>query len=293
MIEEPGIRWTRTGYLLGLAVLTWAGFMAVQLSKVCGSCELPGGLTKPMLAMELANNRYEVDKILSVDRMAGCTLLCRKKTDEMRVQQYYDLAFIVLYTAFYLYFAALNFRFGGPLGWALGLGIVGLTLAGARFDWMEDKAILQALKSDVVEMRHPAYLKWLSLTIATGLASPLFARWPTPSVALKLVRLGIVYVALSAAISGILGATRGQDVRVESASVSLASTLLLSVLFLWTVQFWREGTHAGLDRIASLPILHLIADWPPDETPLQLWQRRTLKDRLGRAFTRRSPGPPI
>src|ERR1019366_6315927 len=52
--------WTRTGWLVGAAVIAIGIVMSSQLGSHLGSCGLPGSLTRPGLAIELARDWNEV-----------------------------------------------------------------------------------------------------------------------------------------------------------------------------------------------------------------------------------------
>lgn len=260
--------WTRGGWILGLLAASWAGFMSSSLSSVFGSCNLPRQLSRPALAMELARDPGDVNMILDASAN-GCSLLWLAKNEEMGKQQGYDRIFIVLYVLFYLYLAVLCVKVHGWIGWLLAVPIAGLAIAAGCFDWREDNAILRALMSPVVAMHDAAYDKWVLLSLATGLVGFMFVSWRTDSLALTALRVTILATAIWSAICGWRGHTGNNDFMIESAAGAIFITQALVILFLLMVYQWRSGTHAALDALADKPVLHVIADWPPDDQEME------------------------
>lgn len=244
--ESPWV--TRAGTILGVLTIAWGILLGVQLSGHLGSCGLPNNLTRPGLAMELANNRQEVTQIVGPCQGTHCMPnegakcsdgkeVCPDKISALERQQRLDYVFIVLYALFFIYIGVLNLRFSGiPFQegdkpgkkWLSGIsrwvGVVGgalvlfLTVFAAWWDWQENNRILEVLKdipqlcsSDPIYVRCAAYYKWGAIFAAIGCASPLFIFWPgkTRRVAGKRKSLFVTLLAWLTALAALTSAFTG------------------------------------------------------------------------------------
>ncbi len=263
--------------ILGLAAIAWGIFMTSHLGDAFGVYSLPRGIKSPILAMELAANRCDVEQILMA-KEGKCEQYCPAKADEMDRQQRFDFIFIALYLTYFLALALLTAQRLGAAGWVLAVVILAGAAAGAYFDVRENQQILSAVDtvahtprpatvecatSPLAAIREDAYRKWTLVAVTIAFAIPLFAFWNTPSLALTLLRLLICAVAAATAITGGLAALTGEDARIEFVSKGIALTLLGSTIFWWTVNLWQGGTLHALDQIAGWPLFRQLANFPP------------------------------
>ena len=118
--------WTRTGWILALALIVCGAFMSYLLDGHLGSCGLPQGLSNPGLAIELA---YDWPAVLSITGPCqsqycrqsvsqqvclpgtACQYICPDKVEALLQQQSWDRVFIVLYACLFVYLGLINFRF--------------------------------------------------------------------------------------------------------------------------------------------------------------------------------------
>jgi hypothetical protein len=291
--------WTRTGALLGVALLlTGIAMKYGVVGTHVGSCGLPNRLTNPILAIEVAANWVDVLAMVGpcqathcLQSMSGsvcyqgvCNLIvCPDKVAALTSLQTWDRAFIVIYWVYFLYLGLINWRFCAWRRFAFvsqaiaklaGLAAVVLATLGAVADWREDDRILQALlqvlhiSSTTPLMRDFAYHKWKFLFLAIGLASPVFIFWPNQNNPAGTRRSAFSQtlawltslVALTAAWTGVTACLSGDDAHLELASQLLALVMILSVLTLATASYWRGGTMAALDRLAELPVLSFLTN---------------------------------
>jgi hypothetical protein len=291
--------WTRTGALLGLALLLTGVAMKYWVAgDHVGSCGLPNRLTNPILAIEVAAAWEDVLAMTGPCQAAHCLqstdapvcyhaacnqTVCPDKIQALASLQTWDRSFIVLYWLYFLYLGLINWRFCAWQRFALVTQMVGKIAAlaagvmatfGALADWREDDRILQALaqlhqiSSTAPLMRHFAYDKWRFLFFAVGIAAPIFIFWPGRNNPAGVRRSAFsqalawltAIVSLVAAFTGVAACMTGDDSHLELASQLLALVIILAMLTLATAQYWRGGTMAALDRLAKLRGLALLTN---------------------------------
>ena len=296
--------WTRAGALLGLASLLAGIVMTGLAAKHLGSCGLPNRLTNPSLAIEVARTWEDVLEIVGPCEAAhclqskddngcyasgDCRTICPDKVRSLAFEQSVDYVFIVIYWLFFLYLGVVNWkfcyweRFGvltQLIGKVCGAAVIAAGSFGALADWRENDYILQALAElhliagPAPAMRYFAYTKWRLLFLAIGAASPVFAFWTGKSesggarrsVFSQTLAWSTALFALSTAWSGVAASIYGEDQRLEIGAGRLGLVIIAVTLTLATAQYWRGGTMAALDKLASLPVLGFLANLFFDKT---------------------------
>jgi hypothetical protein len=260
----------------GLLTLAVALFMGAHLRRNWYEVTLPNGLTRPILAMELAHSRDEVAAVLGTACApvpGPCGLPREDNRAEMRWQQRADRVFIPIYSLFLLAIAW-NIAARGRPWWAVALAMAFATAAAAVFDFREDAridAVLDAFPNITDAMargiRTEAYPKWLAVFVAAGLGGAAFLRARTASLLLSAIGWVTLAFALLTGTIGTLACLYGDDSRVEAAAASLGAEFALATLYFLLYHPLRAGTLQFLEALTNVRIFgrqpfQALARWP-------------------------------
>jgi hypothetical protein len=255
--------------VLGAIALAIGVWMAVHLQRHWMAADLPHGLSKPILAIEL------VAKSSEVKMMTGET--CADNCRELEWQQSWlaDRAFIFAYALYFLSIAVWNAHIKGKgIFIALGLLSIPLTLAGAYYDWLEDDAIVSALNSlssltddATSQIRGFSLMKWRCLFAATGLFGIGFLRDRSASLVTRFLGWITGLAALTVAYTGFTGVQYQEEARIEAGTFDLAVVFVSSLIFFATHEVLSRGTYAALDRLANTNLFKRFTYWPDDWPP--------------------------
>ncbi|MBZ5522737.1 MAG: hypothetical protein LAP21_10915 [Acidobacteriia bacterium] len=165
----------RLYFYLMVAFAAWSGviYTAGNLPDVIGK----GGIIKPGLAVQFASSSEDVDNAFTLKPPVSPAVKDIDLRGRVRLQQYLDFVFIVLYAlVFYLVIGRTLRASGTQVVRGLGTLVCILIILAAAADFLEDFAILHVLRSD-----HPAFWplwfgvpKWIAFFLAMGCSAALF-----------------------------------------------------------------------------------------------------------------------
>jgi len=227
-------------FLLLVAMISWSIVLALngsQLqapSKVC----IPYIKLGPGIQMELVRNGSQVSSLLGQAGMEPGD----SNRQIMREQQYLDFIFIPLYWAFFYYAIGGAFRNTGGVGFSLAKWLRIVISIAAVADYLEDVAILWALRPSYNGPVWPfpfGFTKWLFFFLTVGFSAVLFLRYPKfgsfPTGSRWAGWVGFLF--LGSALCGILGTF--SVVLPQECLLPVSVDLLIVGLLLLLLWFWK------------------------------------------------------
>jgi hypothetical protein len=274
-----------------VGLLTMAGALWVAAANPACDHELPRGLSQPGLAIELAKSRQDVQQILgepaprveslpasggpSQNEMERQANLCPQARKKLAAMQERDFLFIPLYVGFLTLIggqvmigAGLAARLTKLARLLLGGGAVGLAVTAGAFDLLEDGIILECLRniaSCSIVPRPWALGKWAAIFAVFLLNIPAFLQRRDVTGTARLLAYIAAVLSAFAAVSGLVALSLSDDPRLEDTTGSLAAAMLASWLAMAGFAWFPSGLGSGLDRLAALPGLRWLSEWPSDE----------------------------
>src|SRR5687768_11299277 len=154
---------------VGVAALA-AGAWTVRAGTLKARHRLPEGVMSPVIALELIRYPRLLDEIARPDPPAQSAMPAPRKLREREhlvdAVKLDTRVFIPAYTIFLGLIGWLVVRHGPRRLRVLGAIAIATTLAGAVFDWRENREMLALLTTGSGVPRPPSLIKWLLLSVA-------------------------------------------------------------------------------------------------------------------------------
>jgi hypothetical protein len=199
----------------------------VKKRKYPERAALPGGLSKPMLALELVRSQAEVEEVLGKDTDESNIVMRNMLKEDLKGDSY---AFIPTY---WLLFVAMSWLLAHRhWDWAMWMGIAaGACITGAAiFDYLENSRMSAVLETSIsntnkemaLAISTASLIKWGLIFLATALLSALF--WRHNWIGL----ITILYIL--SAVVGFAGLIHRPAIEWSSYLTAIA-TILVAVIF--------------------------------------------------------------
>ncbi len=255
--------------IAGAATVIAAAWTTAAIDRDLFPGKLPGGVSAPILALELGSSEKDVTRVLgapdepqrSARQAAIVGSLAR------------DRLFIVAYTAWLVLLGALLVTHGvvrDEPRWRLaGLGAAAVLLAAvaAVCDVNENRQLATLVAAARPDPSLKAWTLWKfgAFYGALGLGSFSFFLEPGRVGVQRWLRRVAGLTGIIAGVVGIAGAVLGWPGGIEGGILFAAVAILSGTVFFATIHWLRDGLLAALDRLGERPVLCWLANWPSDE----------------------------
>lgn len=249
---------------VGVAALA-AGVWTVRAGTLKARHPLPEGVQSPVLALELIRRPQQLDEIARPDPPAQSGMPAPRPlrerehlVDSVKLDTRF---FIPAYTIFLGLIGWLVVKHGPRRLRVLGAIAIATTVAGAAFDWRENREMMALLTGGSGYPRPPSLIKWLLLSVAIAGSTPVFLLGPV-HLTLRAVGYAGIVSALWAAGDGVLGVCWGNDQMIEAAAGRMSGSFLLAVIFLLGLEPLKNGIMPALDALAKEWPFSKLVEWP-------------------------------